>query len=456
MAKYELSQGGILQYCNDAIGKVKKYNQNLASIDANTPVINIWNELEGKEYHVEKEYHAVLKTLNDDNTKYEFWRNRLINVRDALNYCIEQLKPEKCNNIELGIFGSESASSDIDIGVSYKKGSSKDVNMLKLSQVVECFEDYFVKQKYTSLDIDVEMYADYFISPRYGLPFIQTNKDIYKACLPFVLAGIMKNIIQAMHDKNVLPCDMRRIIDNVKAKCDPNAVAVSIDQMDVTENINSVLSTLKLSDNSTLKLSDNSTIKDIIKNIEEHIAPAKGYIKEYMKSDYKQSRTKYYDLLNAAHNEYIKPEPNMKELSEKISHALVYRAESYLSAPTIYHVVYTMQAKPQDEATKKNLNGLITSYGYKISILEQLGFLTRFYNQYKKADNPNWKKKNEKYMGRLNDALEKIGNKNTLISGGKRVTQKRMRKNKGRKIKSNKKKSNKKKSNKKKRKSYFK
>ena len=146
----------------------------------------------------------------------------------------------------------------------------------------------------------------------------------------------------------------------------------------------------------------------------------------------------------------------MEELSKKISHALVYRAESYLSAPTIYHVVYTMQANPTDNDVKKKLNGLITSYGYKISILEQLGFLTRFYNQYKKADNPNWKKKNEKYMGRLNDALEKIGNKNTLISGGKRVTQKRMRKNKGRKIKSNKKKSNKKKSNKKKRKSYFK
>jgi hypothetical protein len=455
MAKYELSQGGILQYCNDAIGKVKKYNQNLASIDANTPVINIWDEVEGKEYHVEKEYHAVLKTLNDDNTKYEFWRNRLINVRDALNYCIEQLKPEKCNNIELGIFGSESASSDIDIGVSYKKGSSKDVNMLKLSQVVECFEYYFVEKKYTSLDIDVEMYADYFISPRYGLPFIQTNKYIYIACLPFVLAGIMKNIIQAMHDKKDLPCDTRRIIDNVKATCDPNAVADSIDQMKVIDNINSVLN--------TLELSNNSTIKDIIKNIDSPtIKEAKGYIKEYMKSDYEQSRTKYYRLLNAAHEEYIKPEPNMEELSKKISHALVYRAESYLSAPTIYHVVYTMQAKPQDEATKKNLNGLITSYGYKISILEQLGFLTRFYNQYKKADNPkwhnnpNWKKKNEKYMGRLNDALEKIGNKNTLISGGKRVTQKRMRKNKGRKIKSNKKKSNKKKSNKKKRKSYFK
>ena len=448
MAKYELSQGGILQYCNDAIEKVKKYNQNLASIDANTPVINIWNELEGKEYHVEKEYHAVLKTLNDDNTKYEFWRNRLINVRDALNYCIDKVGVEPCKNIELGIFGSESASSDIDIGVSYKKNTPIDVNMLELSQVVKHFEDYFVENKYTSLDIDVEMYADYFISPRYGLPFIQTNEDIYIACLPFVLAGIMKNIIQAMHDKKELPCDTRRIIDNVKATCDSKAVEGSIKTMDVTKNINSVLS--------TLKLSDNSTIKDIIKNIEEHIAPAKGYIKEYMKSDYEQSRTKYYDLLNAAHNEYIKPEPNMKELSEKISHALVYRAESYLSAPTIYHVVYTMQAKPQDEATKKNLNGLITSYGYKISILEQLGFLTRFYNQYKKADNPNWKKKNEKYMGRLNDALEKIGNKNTLISGGKRVTQKRMRKNKGRKIKSNKKKSNKKKSNKKKRKSYFK
>ena len=448
MAKYELSQGGILQYCNDAIEKVKKYNQNLASIDANTPVINIWNELEGKEYHVEKEYHAVLKTLNDDNTKYEFWRNRLINVRDALNYCIEQLKPEKCNNIELGIFGSESASSDIDIGVSYKKNTPIDVNMLELSQVVKHFEDYFVENKYTSLDIDVEMYADYFISPRYGLPFIQTNEDIYIACLPFVLAGIMKNIIQAMHDKNVLPCDMRRIIDNVKATCNPNAVATSIYEMDVTKNINSVLS--------TLELSNNSTIKDIIKNIEPPIEEAKGYITEYMKSDYEQSRTKYYDLLNAAHNEYIKPEPNMEELSKKISHALVYRAESYLSAPTIYHVVYTMQANPTDNDVKKKLNGLITSYGYKISILEQLGFLTRFYNQYKKADNPNWKKKNEKYMGRLNDALEKIGNKNTLISGGKRVTQKRMRKNKGRKIKSNKKKSNKKKSNKKKRKSYFK
>jgi hypothetical protein len=446
MAKYDFSKDGILKYCNEAIGKVnEKYKQNLASISSDTPALdNIWPANDA-----EKEYHAVLETLTTEQ-KYEFWRKRLINVRDALNYCIEQLKPEKCKNIELGIFGSESASSDIDIGVSYKKGTPIDVNMLKLSQVVKHFEDYFVEKKYTSLDIDVEMYADYFISTRGGSPFIQTNKDIYKECLPFVLAGIMKNIIQAKHDIKELPCDMRRIIDNVKATCHPNAVADSIKKMDVIKNINSVLS--------TLKLSDNITIKDIIKNIEDIEPPiienAKGYITEYMKSDYNVSRAKYYHLLNAAHEEYIKHEPNMKELSKKISHALVYRAESYLSAPTIYHVVYTMQANPTDNDVKKKLNGLITSDGYKISILEQLGFLTRFYNQYNKADTDTWKKKNEKYMGRLNDALGKIDTKTP--SGGKRVTQKRMRKNKGRKIKSNKKKSNKKKSNKKKRKSYFK
>ena len=117
---------------------------------------------------------------------------------------------------------------------------------------------------------------------------------------------------------------------------------------------------------------------------------------------------------------------------EKICKALVYRAESYITPSTVYHVVYEIQ----DKQTGLDLN----KYDYKISALEQLSYFMRFYHQYetetkeseitetKESEITETKeseitekidKKNGKYMGRLGHALCKYNmngsNENTCF-----------------------------------------
>ena len=177
--KYEFSVEGINAYYRNAISKVNATNNEFQLIEDLTEVPSLFEEKD------KKEYHHVLSEIKDNKGQYEFWHKRLKHVRTALLSCITEFKEngKATSNIELGIFGSESVSSDIDIGVSYKKGTkimgveeSMNDPFILLSDVVKKFEEYFVNNNYTSLDIDVEMYADYFISSTNGTPLVDDMK----------------------------------------------------------------------------------------------------------------------------------------------------------------------------------------------------------------------------------------------------------------------------------------
>jgi hypothetical protein len=136
---------------------------------------------------------------------------------------------------KLGIFGSESVTSDIDIGVCYRKGYTVNSASPKISEVIKTFEDCFsgsVGQQnnktgglgYTSLDLDVEMYGDYL--KKNEQPYLKATKDVYTASLPFIVAGMLKNQVQAYYDKENGGCDVRRSVKDYLGtnNCDKDVI----------------------------------------------------------------------------------------------------------------------------------------------------------------------------------------------------------------------------------------
>lgn len=335
--------------------------------------------------HIKKNYHVYLSLLKSAKDKHLLFVYRLNNICIALKHVVKEFGD--MDYVVLGIFGSNHNSSDIDIGISYKEGIYKHK---KLSEIVDKFESYFVNLNYTSLDMDVEMYADYFLSLDKGLPFIKTNKETYDLIFPYVLAGMLRNFIQSYYDS--YECDIRRRLNNDQ-----------IYDIKYEFNLNEYIDQLN-------KMS--KFIKYVTKEItEEKINESYKILLKYITKNYNDSRKDYYKLLNKAHTLYIqyhkdKKDDTLKKLSVAISHSLVYRAESYISAPCVYHVVYEIQGG------FKNLNNIISNLGYKLSILEQLGFLYRYFIQY---DKTKFKKKEKKYLGRLMDAYRKIKKHKTTL-----------------------------------------
>lgn len=417
MSKYELSPSGIDRYFDIAYKAMFNTKGQHKNND------NFFRE----KYNV-NDYHSILKTYTGTQEEIDLqgkklWEKRLHHVCTVLKICAKELSGT--GDIELGIFGSNNISSDIDIGVSYKKHTDiHKKNLLKLSDVVKIFEDYFIRLGYTSLDLDVEMYADYFISPTNGKPYIQMNKHMYSRSLPFVVAGLIKNHMYGYYGRNKKCDDIRR---NIKGFTGNGKYCSGI-------NIEKVVNNFDINYMPFLNgLTSNNKryMRDLLDDCRDVLPIAKHIITDYVTMPYENGRDKYYDLLDVVHDlflEYFKSknEYTLSILHTNISHALVYRAESYLSAPTIYHVVYTLQSKQSN----KNIHGLIGNYGYRLSIIEQFGYLSRYYYQYcnKKCNNKGYNKKYKKYMGRLVDAMDRSGKGLTF--------KRRIRKNKTRKVRS--------------------
>jgi hypothetical protein len=115
-----------------------------------------------------------------------------------------------------------------------------------------------------------------------------------------------------------------------------------------------------------------------------------------------------------------------------IGDALTYRMESYTCAPTVVHVVRILQASKENKEKYATLVPKqyclgdiihldpfcsIGTFGYGLSILEQIGYIYRFYLTYcdnTSSHNDDTKCKNKyiKYMKRYIDALTYIKNIN--------------------------------------------
>lgn len=443
MSKYHLTYDNINKYYKKAITKMLGHtnasnNGNIElKIDTLYNVTNFFDlpkELNPDELDFtkpdNKDYHVILGTLKTPQLKADLWHHRLKNVCTALKSCVES--EGSPTTVELGIFGSESYASDVDIGVSYIKGEPTG---LQLSEIVKKFEEFFVEQEYTSLDIDVEMYADYFIKD--GKPFIQTNKDTYNACLPYLVAGIIKNYLQTFIDVDSTYCDIRRQMKLVLKNndCGKNIKEVLKVVKDIESLDEMKKQMIKIPKETEDKFKEQTNLlNELTKSIYNNKDDALDFVGEYFNNNYQYACNRYYELLNEAHKEYIKHEINFVDLSQKISHALVFRAESYQCAPTIYHVVYSMQAQAGVEQLNI-LKNLIQNEGYKISLLEQIGFLIRFEREYEQKNKKDSEmseyektkiekkrdKKIDKYNTRIQDALDQLSNK-----GGKKTRKVRL------------------------------
>lgn len=386
-----------------------------------------------------KDYPKIISESSDDTIKRSFWTKRLEHFCQALTY-VKNILKDDANYFVLGIFGSESAGSDIDVGVAYKKDIDIDIdkNLPKISTVIQNFENYFVDKStqnehglYTSLDLDIEMYGDYL---KYkGEPYLECNKGVFDACLPYVVSGILKNKIQSYIDKDIEcnaddkcdknsnKCDKRRIIQTILG--DGNSFKGSDEfvkpcqKLELTEGgVDGFKDKLVEKANTelgppvvlpiTLIPPQNELIKDLQDEINKDTIKktAGDYLLAYIKKDYNNGREEYYRLLDSVHTIYqqVQFQSGIKiinpELAAAICHALVFRAESYIAPFTVYHVVYQMQAS--------NEIPNLSPEAYKISLLEQLGYFMRF--NYSHAGKPSIDKKNAKYLSRLLSAHCKI------------------------------------------------
>jgi hypothetical protein len=206
----------------------------------------------------------------------------------------------------------------------------------------------------------------------------------------------------------------------------------------------------------------------------EWLNTSKNEVDQFMSKTKKERREMYYKAVDAAEkskNAYLElvkedKKAEMIELLLLIGTALTYRIESYTCAPTVYHVVRTMQAKaaaaapvvaasvvevvageetPQKYPTNTPLrcpnNGteaacVIGKVGFQLSLLEQIGYIYRFHLDYcvegDHKDPAKCDKKKTKYTTRLVNAIEKIDG----FKGGKRKRRTKKRNNKTKKRKS--------------------
>ena len=153
----------MIKFTTDGIKEY--YNETLQQFDNSVDSKEIDGTLENffERNKQENDYQIIVHQLNNDDQKI-LWKTRLRHVCNVLHKCCDNLQDElgidsfgnkRQLPIQLGIFGSNNVTSDIDIGVSYiKDTTTENMKECKLSSVVRKFEQTFLSLGYTSLDLD--------------------------------------------------------------------------------------------------------------------------------------------------------------------------------------------------------------------------------------------------------------------------------------------------------------
>jgi hypothetical protein len=343
-------------------------------------------------------------------------------------------------NYKLGIFGSITPSSDIDLGVQFSGFNQ----LVGLAYIVSVFEDSFlIFTGKSSLKFDIETYADLVTVPdirdksedtselntasltcsnvRDVFPY-DTSKLTYPDLLnllPFVFAGILRNFVIAQKDVG-----------------NSATVAEIVESFNIADFLD--VATKKTGTNFFEIVRRYATVpENMDKELGVAFDQAKRIATEYMSRPYAVTREEYYRLVQTAEESTVQlktdyfntgevniPNDELIKILMNASKALVYREESYTCFPTVMHVVRVMQANSKNPGKYKTLepsycltNKLsdaycaIGNYGYLISLFEQLGYIYRFditYCQPGHLDQPKCDAKFEKYADRFKNGLNLI------------------------------------------------
>jgi hypothetical protein len=285
---------------------------------------------------------------------------------------------------KMGIFGSMTPTSDIDIGIQYSGPPLEPA----LAYIVSRFENLFLL--YTgkpSIEFDIETYADMMTIPNpdpdplhpdyFYLDTSGFTEVEYKRMLPIAANSILRNsyFISPETVKNVTLSDVLK----------PFQLPSMPDFLDVSRK----------------------TVLD------------------FMTGSYEKGRQIYYKKVEMAEktkNEKLRGPMTPSDICDimvAIGEALTYRYESYTCSPTVIHVVRILQASKEKAQKYRTLvpktycKGdivhldpfcTIGKYGYALSMLEQLGYMYRFYKLYCTTQPEYCKKKVDKYWKRYKDA----------------------------------------------------
>lgn len=389
---------------------------------------------------------TVTEMMNNEqlfNEVYQYSENNGITRKRAFRGdIVAELK-----NYKLGIFGSITPSSDIDLGVQY---SGFNTDVIGLAYIVSVFEDSFlIFTGKSSLKFDIETYADLVTVPdindktdaasltcsnvRDVFPY-DTSKLTYLdflKLLPFVFAGILRNYIIAQKDIR----NSATVAEIVESFNIDDFLAVATEKtgtkfLELVSRYRYITVTVPGNVNRYI------TVPGVMKKeLWDAFDQAKTIAIDYMKAPYEVKREEYYKLVQTAETSTLQlkkgyfakgivdiPNDKLTEILMNASNALVYREESYTCFPTVMHVVRVMQANPGKYKTLtpsyclKAENKLgdaycaIGNYGYLISLFEQLGYIYRFDITYCKPpiDKTKCDAKFNKYADRFKKGLDLI------------------------------------------------
>ena len=251
------------------------------------------------------------------------------------------------------------------------------------------------------------------------------EKKHFDSLIPYIETGILKNYITAKQELGNTS-SIRKIVDSFSYSDFYNKL--------IAANVSLPYYIKKEYSPNSFNSSMNSSIQKIQDKTKELII-------DCMSLSYDETREKYYKSVNNAEIsvQYVK-EQNKKthrvvlnaeqitKIIEKFAKTRIYRAESYICAPTVMHVVRVLQANAKNPTKYKTIEPCyciinkandaycnIGKYGYIISIYEQLGYIYRFFLTYcDKGGHKNpikCKKKINKYNKRVKNAIEILNNR---------------------------------------------
>lgn len=346
-------------------------------------------------------------------------------------------------NIKLGIFGSLTPTSDIDIGFQYSGPSEGYAPCL--AYIVSRFEMLFlIFTGKSCLDFDVESYADMITVPNPDPATQLASPDLF-----YLDTG--KLTWDDETKQKLLPIAFNSIVRNVM-------IGLGIEQ---EFNLSGVISQFEDGDTPTdlTKLKTDSTAAG-------YFEASKQTISAFLEKRYNEQIQAYYEAVDAAEQLKVTTLQGKTKISElrkltneeiinlivAIGQALTLRMESYTCSPTVVHVVRVLQAEAQSKAASAISSGkyetttpsdvcelerklqtpkcVVGKTGFILSALEQIGYMYRFHKTYCKdgvqPDHAKCIKKIGKYKIRLVHAMENI--KTHAQGGGKRVNRRTYRK----------------------------
>uniref|UniRef100_A0A6C0KTV6 Uncharacterized protein n=1 Tax=viral metagenome TaxID=1070528 RepID=A0A6C0KTV6_9ZZZZ len=314
---------------------------------------------------------------------------------------------KECMNFKMGIFGSLTPTSDIDLGIQY---SGTGLSVGGLDYVVAAFESLFlIFTGKPSLAFDIETYADMMTIPNLN----EEKKDKYPD-----MFYLDSSIFRAKHFQKMLSCAYNSIARNILLAYDKQKPSNSRNVKEMKRIYQSVT---------------NPFIQEQLLN-ETLYQEALDRMSSFLKMDYDSARRAYYEKVKRAEeskdallkDDVLRNSDRIAETMFLIGDALSYRMESYTCAPTVIHVVRILQASKNSITKYKTTEPAnlcqgesqfldpfcsIGYYGFVLSAMEQIGYMYRFHTTYCIQDkghynNAKCKKKQDKYAIRLQNAQE--------------------------------------------------